>query len=67
MTISHRVTHSRSSGSSVARENTTVDHNEPADPFAADERRGHLRDSAELPPIIPNEQDRPLIEPQGNS
>ncbi|CAD6270588.1 unnamed protein product [Miscanthus lutarioriparius] len=68
MTISHRVTRSRSSGSSVARENTTVDHNEPADPSAADEQRGgHLRGSAELPPIIPNEQDRPLIEPQGNS
>ena len=64
MTISHRVTRNQSSNSSVRRENTISSHSEPD---AVDEQTeaGHLRGSAELPPIIPNLQDRPLIEPDG--
>ena len=68
MTIHHRGTRSRSTTGSVARENTTSSHNEPAEPSAASEQsQGHLRGYADLPPTIPNEQDRPLIEPQGKS
>ena len=68
MTIHHRGTRSRSTTSSVARENTTSSHNEPAESSAASEQSlGHLRGCADLPPTIPNEQDRPLIEPQGKS
>ena len=69
MTISHGRTRSRSSNSSVAGENTTLSNNESADPPAIDEEpeEGHLWGSAELPPAIPNMQDRPLIEPVGKS
>ena len=69
MTISHGRTRSQSSNSSVAGENTTLSNNESADPPAIDEEaeEGQLQGSAELPPAIPNMQDRPLIEPVGKS
>ncbi|WVZ89659.1 hypothetical protein U9M48_036034 [Paspalum notatum var. saurae] len=69
MTISHRGTRSRSSSSVAATSNTVSNHNEPDDHPVADEQIQdvHLRGSPDLPPIIPNEQDRPLVEPQGNS
>ena len=69
MTISHRGTRSRSSSSVAATSNTVSNHNEPDDHPVADEQIQdvHLRGSPDLPPIIPNEQDRPLVEPQGKS
>ena len=68
MTLSHRGTRSRSTTGSVARQNATSSHNEPTEPSTASEQsQGHLRGCADLPPTIPNEQDRPLIEPQGKS
>ncbi|XP_039832280.1 uncharacterized protein LOC120692956 [Panicum virgatum] len=69
MTISRGRTRSRSSNSSVAGENTTLSNNESADPPAIDEEpeESYLQGSAELPPAIPNMQDRPLIEPVGKS
>jgi hypothetical protein len=66
MTILHR-TRVRSSNSSVHSEDRVSTHNDNADPsevnVAVEEIR--LRGSAELPPEINNEQDRPLIEPDG--
>jgi hypothetical protein len=55
------VTRSRSANSSVGRKNTVSSHNEPVDDDAINEEKGFLRGSSDLPPIIPNEQDRPLL------
>lgn len=67
MTIAHRTR--RSSNSLVHSEDRVSDHNEIDDPsevnVAVEEIR--LRGCADLPPKINNEQDRPLIEPEGKS
>ena len=67
MTISHR-TH-RSSNILVHSEDRVSSHNDIDDPsevnVAVEEIR--LRGCADLPPEINNEQDRPLIEPEGKS
>ena len=69
MTLTHRVLRSQSSNAS--REVTISSLNGPADSNAEDQQTGtgigYLRGCANLPPTIPNEQDRPLIEPEGNS
>ena len=69
MTLTHRVLRSQSSNAS--REVTISSLNGPADSNAEDQQTGtgigYLRGCADLPPTIPNEQDRPLIEPEGNS
>jgi hypothetical protein len=69
MPITHRGTRSRSSNSSVARQDTVSSENAPDDIEAEDQQVGdfYLRGGADLPPIIHNEQSRPLIEPEGNS
>ena len=76
MTISHRAT---CSSSNSARQNTTSSQYEPADDPSGDDEieEGYLRGSADLPPIISNEQglppiisseqDRPSITPDENS
>lgn len=65
MTISHRRV-TRSASASIAREEAVSSHNEPASASDQQPEEDHLRGSAELPPIIPNMQDRPLIEPVGD-
>jgi len=60
MTISHRAT---CSSSNSARQNTTSSQYEPADDPSGDDEieEGYLRGSADLPPIISNEQGLPPI------
>jgi hypothetical protein len=69
MTISHRATRSRSRSRSfsVETEDTNSSHNQVDDALgvAYDPDEVHLRGAAELPPIIPNEQHRPLLTNSG--
>ena len=69
MTITHRGTRSRSSNNSATRGGSVSNHNELIDAPTVDQQSGdiYLRGSAELPPTIPNVQDRPLIQPEGNT
>jgi hypothetical protein len=68
MPITHRATRSRSSNSSAARQDTVLSENAP-DIEVEDQQVGdfYLRGGADLPPTIPIEQNRPLIEPEGKS
>lgn len=70
MTISHRGTRSQSSNISAASENTISTHHEQTDDapgVAVDPDEVRLRGSADLPPTVPNEQDRPLLTMTGKT
>lgn len=67
MTISHRGTRSRSSNTSSARENTATENTsshietDDAPGVAINPNEVFLRGSADLPPVILNQQDHPLL------
>lgn len=68
----HRMTlsNTRSSRRSRSSSNSPAISNENDDPNldeVEDEVNFHLRGCSELPPIIPNIEDRPLIEPEGKT
>jgi hypothetical protein len=67
MTISHRTR--RSSNILVHSEDRVSSHNDVDAPSEVNvsEEEIRLRGAADLPPEIHNEQDRPLIEPEGKS
>lgn len=67
MTISHRTR--RSSNILFHSEDRVSSHNDVDDPSEVNvaEEEIHLQGVADLPPEINNEQDHPLIEPEGKS
>ncbi|KAL6645213.1 hypothetical protein ACP70R_016821 [Stipagrostis hirtigluma subsp. patula] len=67
MTISHRRTRSRTSSSAGAGQSTASSQNGPSHVAAPEIAEIYLRGSANLPPIIPNEADRPLLIPEGKT
>lgn len=68
MTLSRARKRRTQTSSSSGRENSAASENRAVDPDGVEEAvEIHLRGCSQLPPAIPNEEDRPLIRPEGKT